>query len=121
MAGLDMTGHIDSVFESVAATRTSYTGGGFVNGLWVEGTSSTTPHTVTIQPATDKEIDAIEKGGERIVDARRVYVNDDEIALAKISQADVWAFLGEKWKCHKIDNRPWRTYCKLIVARFDVQ
>ena len=116
---LDMRGHIDQTFKSVPATRTAFTGGSYVDGLWVDGTEVITPHTVTIQPATDREIDAIEKGGERIVDARRVYVNDG--VDASISQADVWEFSGQKWKCHKLDNRPWRNYCKAIVSRFDDQ
>lgn len=119
MAGLDMKGHIGDVFQSIAATRTSYSGGGYVNGLWVDGTSTDTPHTVTIQPATDKEIEVIEKGGERVIDARRIYINDG--VLAEISQADTWAFDGQVFKCYKLDNRPWRNYCKVIVARIDAQ
>jgi hypothetical protein len=116
---LNMVGHIDPVFVSIAATRTSHTGGGYVDGIWQDGTTTTTSHTVTIQPASDREIDTIERGGERIVDARRVYVNDG--VLASIRQADIWEFDGQLWKCHKLDNRPWRNYCKAIVSRIDEQ
>lgn len=115
---LDMSGHIDPVFKSVPANRIATTGGGYVNGIWVDGVETVTPHTVTIQPATDREIETLEKGGERIVDARRVYVNDG--VLAAIAQADIWEFDGQRWKCHKLDNRPWRNYCKAIVSRMDV-
>lgn len=116
---LDMRGHVDGVFKSIPATRTASTGGDYVDGIWVEGTTTTTPHTVNIQPATDREIDAIEKGGERIVDARRVYVNDG--IDASIRESDTWEFAGQLWKCHKLDNRPWRNYCKAIVSRIDDQ
>jgi hypothetical protein len=114
-----MRGHIDPVFKSIPATRTGSTGSGYVNGIWVDGTSTTTAHAVTIQPASDREIESIERGGERIVDARRVYVNDG--VLASISPADIWDFDGQLWKCHKLDNRPWRNYCKAIVSRIDNQ
>ena len=116
---LDMSGHIGPVFKSGPATRTSFTGGGYVNGLWVDGTTTTTSHTVTVQPASDREIETLEKGGDRVVDARRIYVNDG--LLAEITQADTWTFDGQEWKCYKLDNRPWRNYCKAIIARFDDQ
>ena len=116
---LDMRGHIDPVFKSIPATRTATTGGGYVDGIWQDGATVVTSHTVTIQPATDREIETIEKGGERIVDARRVYINDG--VDASISQADLWEFAGQVWKCHKLDNRPWRNYCKAIVSRIDNQ
>ncbi len=116
---LDMSGHIGPVFKSGQATRTSFVDGGYVDGLWVDGTSVTTPHTVTVQPASDREIETLEKGGDRVVDARRIYVNDG--LLAEITQADTWTFDGQEWKCYKLDNRPWRNYCKIIVARFDDQ
>ena len=119
MAGLDMTGHIGPVFKSIPATRTSKSGGGYVDGIYVNGTPVTTSHTVTIQPASDREIEVIESGGERITDARRIYVNDG--IDASIKKSDTWTFDGQEWKCYKLDNRPWRNYCKAIVARFDDQ
>jgi hypothetical protein len=116
---LDMRGHIDPVFKSIPATRTPKAGA-YVGGLWVPDAPATPiPHTVTIQPASDREIESIERGGERIVDARRIYVNDG--VLASISPADIWNFDGQRWKCHKLDNRPWRNYCKAIVSRIDNQ
>ena len=114
-----MSGHIGPVFKSGLATRTSFVNGGYVDGLWVDGTSVETPHTVTVQPASDREIETLEKGGDRVNDARRIYVNDG--VLAEITQADTWTFDGQEWKCYKLDNRPWRNYCKAVVARFDDQ
>lgn len=116
---LDMSDFIDPVFESVPASRTKEIAGSFVDGKWVDGTIAITNHTVNIQPASDREIQSIERGGERIVDARRIFINDG--IDASISQADIWEFLGQKWKCHAVDNRPWRNYCKAIVSRIDQQ
>jgi hypothetical protein len=116
---LDMFGQIDDVFVSIPADRISKSGGAYVDGIFVPGVETVTPHTVTIQPASDREIAALSGGGERVVDLRRVYVNDG--VLASISEADDWSFDGQLWKTVKLDNRPWRNYCKAIVSRYDEQ
>lgn len=115
---LSMQGHIDGVFQSVAASRT-VTGGDFVDGIWVPGAPVTNPYVVNIQPATEREVDFIRQGGERIVDARRIYINEGEMQL--IDQTGTWEFLGQQWKAVKVDNRYWRNYCKVIVSRIDDQ
>ena len=115
---LNMQGQIDGVFQSVPASRT-VTGGQHVNGLWVPGTAVTSPYVVNIQPATDREVDFIRQGGERIVDGRRIYINEGDMQL--IDQTGTWEFLGQQWKAVKVDNRHWRNYCKVIVSRIDDQ
>jgi len=117
---LDMQGFIDPVFTSIPATRIAKTGGGYdSDGIYQPGAETTTPHTVNIQPATDREIEALEKGGERIKDARVIHVNDG--INASISPADVWEFDGQRYKCHELDNRHWRNYCRAVVSRIDAQ
>lgn len=115
---LDMFGHIDDVFESVQANRLTKPGS-YVDGKWVGTVGITTPHIVTLQPLTDKEIDSLSKGGERIVDGRKIYINDGD--LYSISPSDTWTFTGIDgiFKTVKLDNRPWRNYCKAIVSRKD--
>lgn len=121
MATLNMLGHIDSVFKSTDATRIRKVGDSYVDGKYVEGSETTSPHTVNIQPASDKQIDHLERGGERIKDARRVYVNDGD--LYSISEADNWTFTGIDgvFKTQMLDNRPWRNYCRFIAVRIDDQ
>jgi len=120
MAGLlDMSGTIDDTFQSIPATRTAMAGDGYVDGIWADGEPTTEAHKVTIQSASDREIDFLSQGGERILDLRRIYVNDGD--LYKISSADIWDFDGQKWKTISLDNRPWRNYCKIFVSRLDVQ
>lgn len=117
--GLEMTGHIDAVFKSVSATRTTTSNGEYVDGIWIPGVQTSKTYTVNIQPATEREIDFLSEGGERIVDARRVYVNN--VGMDDIDQTGQWSFLGQIWKAHRVDNRPWRNYCKIIVSRIDDQ
>ena len=114
---LDMFGHVDQVFESFVAERVTRTGGGYVDGIYQEGTGTRTPHSVNCQQATGREIETLEKGGERIVDGRVLHINDG--IDASISPSDVWEFLGQTWKCYELDNRPWRNYCRAVVGRVD--
>ena len=115
---LNMEGQIDDVFVSVAASRT-VTGGALVEGIWVPGPPVTTDYRVNIQPASDREVDFIRQGGERITDVRRIYINEGEMQL--IDQTGIWTFLSQQWKAVKCDNRWWRNYCKVLVMRIDDQ
>jgi len=116
---LSMEGHIDDVFVSVAASRTVSVDGELVEGIWVPGATETKPYVVNIQQVSDREIDFIRQGGERITDVRRIYINQGEMQL--IDQTGTWEFLGQQWKATKCDNRYWRNYCKVIVMRIDDQ
>ena len=117
---LDMQGHIDDVFESFQAVRYSKTGGSRdADGVWVPGSETTSNHSVTAQPVSDREFNALSNGNERIQDTRKIYVNDG--VDASIQEADEWEFLGQRWRCLSLDNRPWRNYCKAVVTRLDVQ
>lgn len=116
---LSMEGHIDDVFVSVAASRTVSVDGQWIEGIWVPGATETKPYVVNIQQASDREVDFIRQGGERITDVRRIYINQGEMQL--IDQTGTWEFLGQQWKAAKCDNRYWRNYCKVIVMRIDDQ
>lgn len=113
-----MNGMIDDVFVSIPATRT-VVAGSYVNGIWVAGTPVTNSYTVNIQPATDREIDFLSQGGERLLDVRKIYINDGNMQL--IDNTGVWEFLDQKFKTIKCDNRYWRDYCKVFVSRYDEQ
>lgn len=113
-----MRGMIDAVFESVDATMTSYEAA-YVDGILSNVSTFSGAYVVNVQPASDKEIEWLERGGERTVDVRRIYVNDGD--LEQITLGAIWEFLGQKWKAVKTDNRPWRNYCKCIVTALDDQ
>ena len=117
---LDMEGHIDDTFESFEAIRYATVDGyRDADGVWVEGTTTTTPHSVNAQPLTDREFVSLSGGNERIQDTRNLWINDG--TGASIQEADEWEFDGQRWRCLKLDNRPYRNYCKVTVTRLDVQ
>lgn len=116
---LSMEGHIDDVFVCVAASRTVDTNGQLVEGIWTPGAPDTKDYVVNIQKASDREVDFIRQGGERITDVRRIYINQGEMQL--IDQTGIWTFLGQQWKAVGCDNRYWRNYCKVLVMRIDDQ
>lgn len=119
MSVLNMQGGIDSTFESVPATRTTNNIGAYVEGIWTPGVQITTPYSVNIQQVSQQELDFLTQGGERVLDLRRIYINDGDIEI--IDETGIWEFIGAKWKSVSIDNRPWRNYCKVIVSREDIQ
>lgn len=125
LVSLDMSGFIDDVFQSHVGTRINKTGGGYVDGIWQDGTESTTTHTVNVQPLNQKDINFLQMGGERIQDTRKVYVNDG--ISPDISEADEWTFVnvdGEPldgtFKCYSLNNRPSRNYCRFYAVRIDL-
>lgn len=117
---LDVLGFIDDVFQSNVATRSAHTGGSYVDGLFVEGSIVATAHNVNVQPVTNgREIEFLQMGGERVGDARVVYVNDG--LTASIAESDKWTFtdIEGTFKTVKVDNRPTRNYCRVVVVRVD--
>lgn len=118
---LNMSGHVDSVFRSTTGTRTSTTGGGYVDGRYVPSAEVVTVHpNVNLQPLSDRQISQLQSGGERIEDARRVYINDG--STHNLQPSDKWTFNGVEgeFKMTALDNRPWRNYCRFIAVRVDV-
>lgn len=101
------------------ARREAYTSEIDENGYCLKTLTATKKHNITAQPAGDREIDTLSVGGERIKDARKIYVNDGD--FYSIMPSDIWVFDGQRFKCMKLDNRPWRNYCKAIVVRIDDQ
>lgn len=119
LVSLDMSGHIDTVFKSVTATRTAKSGGEYTDGIWVAGTETETTHAANVQPLNNKDIDFLTLAGERIRDSRKVYINDG--TMASISESDTWTFpnVDGTFKTYSLDNRPWRNYCKFYAIRLD--
>lgn len=115
---LSMKFHIDNVFKSVPAVHIGKSGA-YIDGIWQEVQSAPVDFQVNIQPLSDKELDFLQRGGERIIDPRKIYVNTGD--LNSIELSGEWIFLGQRWKIIRTDNRPWRSYCKVIVDRFDQQ
>ena len=125
LTSIDMGGHIDDVFQSGTGFRVAKSGGGYVSGIWEDGTEAVTPHKINIQPLNQKDINFLQLGGERIHDTRKIYVNDG--VSPSISEADTWALvdvngnsINGTFKAYSLDNRPWRNYCRFYAVRLDV-
>lgn len=118
MTVLDMSGQIDDVFTSHVGMRVTDTGGR-VEGKWVDSLSDSEPFNVTVQSASDREIQTLVSGGERVVDLRRVYPAEGDITSHQRGQ--LWTFSGidGTFRVVALDVRPWRNYCKLLVSRND--
>lgn len=124
LTSIDMGGHIDDVFQSHVGTRYSSSGGGYVDGKWVDGVEYITTHKVNMQPLNQKDINFLQSGGERIQDTRKIYVNDGMVA--NIAEADEWTFVDVngfvvdgRFKCISADNRTARTMVRLYAVRID--
>ncbi|RIY41952.1 hypothetical protein [Neopusillimonas maritima] len=117
---LDMTGHIDDVFASTPVIVKAFTAGHRDDfGIWVPGTSIDEVYTATTQPLRDRELDNLLRAGKRILDSRKIYINSGDLEKLKLSN-DV-EFLGQLWEIIDSDIRPWRTYAKIVVSRYDEQ
>lgn len=124
LTSIDMSGHIDDVFQSHVGIRTSKSGG-YVDGIWEDGPEVVTTHKVNMQPLNQEDINFLTLGGERIQDTRKVYIND--ATSANVSNSDVWTFVDVngfvvdgKFKCISADNRTARTVTKAYVVRLDL-
>lgn len=117
---LSMDAFMDDDFTSSNATRMYRTNGGYVEGLYQEGTEVTTSHRVNIQPLNPEDINFLELGGQRIVDTRKIYVNSGDV----FNLSDIWEFesLDGQFKCLSLDDRGLfgRSYAKIYVTRLDL-
>lgn len=117
---LDMGGHVDDAFKSTTVKVIAYTEGHYDDeGIWVPGTAVNEIYTATVQPLSEREIDNLMRAGERLLDPRKIYINSGDLTKLKITY-DL-EFLGAKWKIIRSDVRPWRTYAKIVVSRYDDQ
>lgn len=119
---LDMGGFIDDVFVSVPARQVNATEGDYVDGIWVPGSETTTLYTVNVQPLSTRDIDNLRIAGERILDYRKIYVNDGD--YHELNPKAFWEMNVnnrgvERYKVIQSDVREWRRYAKIIVCLID--
>ena len=81
-----------------------------------------------IQAATDREIEFLSNGGERINDVRIVHRNDglgiqvsapDKLADILIFSDNPGVTGPTWWKALKVDYRPWHNFCHATIVRLD--
>ncbi len=116
MGVFDMSGEIDYDFDTGQNCEHQVVVGDYVNGKWVESVLSTQVVQANVQPVSEREIAFLTNGGERIVDARKLYVTEE---ISGLSLSSRFSFLGQTWRVFRIDSRPENTYYKIIVGRVD--
>lgn len=91
--------------ESILVHRKS--GGGYVNGRWVEGVVTTSTHSsVSVQPTSARDLQMLPEGetlegSVRIFDIEPLYSQDVNAG----KEADVVEYNGKRYKVIKVD--PW--------------
>jgi len=113
---LDMLGTVDQCFKNTEVTITPIATT-YVDGSPVEAPGAATIHNATTQPASAKEIQFLEKGGERFTSVKRFYINDGSTHEVGSLLAD--SLTGKNFRITSADNRPTRNYCKLIAGSED--
>lgn len=80
-----------------------------------------------VQPASDKEIEILQIGAERINDIRVIHRNDGngiEVSTpGNLADILVFAESPDKpvtwWKAMATDYRPWHNLCRAVIAKLD--
>lgn len=80
-----------------------------------------------VQPASDKEIEFLQIGAERINDIRVIHRNDGkgiEVSTpGNLADILVFAETPDKpptwWKAMATDYRPWHNFCRAVIAKLD--
>lgn len=119
-SALSMLDAVTGDFQTVEVVVKTETGGGYVDGIYVDGTTvETTFPDVNIQPLTDNELDMIMRAEERVIDVRKLYITNGDLSLFELA-SDVY-FLDQRWKIIRRDVRKFYEYAKIIVDRYDDQ
>ena len=98
--------------------------GEYVDGTYVINTSSSQSYEGTVQPISERERQALDQGGQRVVDARKIYINgyndidvspSDTLLITDIPDGEM---VG-KFKVFAVDLRRARAYCKIMAGIID--
>lgn len=111
-------GFIDHSFatDKIKLLRVS---GDYVDGIWTETRDEATEHRANVQPLNPKERLAIEEGGQRLLDARKIYISDGSAPEVLPSDRIVIEGIEGEYEVVQSDIRKTRQYCKIIVSKVD--
>lgn len=76
-------------------------------------------HRANVQPLNPKERQAIEEGGQRLLDARKIYISDGSAPKVFPSDRVVIEGIEGEYEVVQSDIRETRQYCKIIVSKAD--
>lgn len=125
--GLNMRGHVSGPFathKGVQRNRYQSTIVDFEQKLALVYLDT---FDANVQPVSDREIEFLQIGAERINDVRVVHRNDgkgiDVSSPGQLADILVFAETPDKpatwWKSIATDYRPWHNFCRAVVAKLD--
>lgn len=125
--GLNMRGHVSGPFIThKGVTRQRFTVA-VVDFEQVLTLALVDAFDANVQPASDREIEFLSIGAERVNDVRVVHRNDgkgiDVSTPGNLADILVFAETPDKeptwWKAVATDFRPWRNFCRSVVVKLD--
>lgn len=112
-----MQGHVDNVLRSIAVEYVNQTQEYDDTGRPVVNEVSRATYNANIQPLLPDELDFLNRGNIRYVDARKVYINNGDLSIIK--GTGKFIFLDREWTVYSLDKREWNNYLKAIVYATD--
>ena len=76
-------------------------------------------HRANVQPLNPKERRALEEGGQRLIDGKKIYISDGSTPQVFPSDRIHIEGLDGEYELIQSDIRAERKYCKLIVSKVD--
>lgn len=125
--GLNMRGHVSGPFVTHPGVVLNRYASEIVDFEPALALSYTDSFNANVQPVSDKEIEFLQIGAERINDVRVIHRNDGkgiEVSTpGKLADILVFAETPDKpvtwWKSIATDFRPWHSFCRAVVAKLD--
>lgn len=95
--------------------------GGYERGVYKETFENLATYSACVQPTSNKERMALERGGQRIVDPKTIYIGGSSAKNFKLAPADLFKIDGLEgfYVSVQTDSRPAQSYHKIIVNLVD--
>ncbi|HDS1780475.1 TPA: hypothetical protein QEM49_005058 [Pseudomonas putida] len=125
--GLNMRGHVSGPFVSHRGVQRMRFSSEIVDFEPKLTQTLLDTFDANVQPASDKEIEFLQIGAERINDIRVIHRNDGKgIEVSTPGNlADILVFAETPdqpatwWKAMATDYRPWHNFCRVVIAKLD--
>ena len=125
--GLNMRGHVSGPFITHKGVILNRYTSEIIDFEPVLALTYTDSFNANVQPVSDKEIEFLQIGAERINDVRVIHRNDGkgiEVSVpGQLADILVFAETPDKeptwWKSIATDFRPWHNFCRAVVAKLD--
>lgn len=125
--GLNMRGHVSGPFISHPGVQRMRYSSQIIDFVPKLTLTLLDTFDANVQPASDKEIEFLQIGAERINDIRVIHRNDGkgiEVSTpGNLADILVFAETPDKeptwWKAMATDYRPWHNFCRAVIAKLD--